>query len=143
MKSASAAGALVLNELKPGYGRCVYRCFQEALRFEDADCIVLCEGDGTFRARDIDKLLAYLPYAEIVNGTRIVEQLREYQTQLSTFMYYGNFFMGKFLELKHLGRATFTDVATTYKTIRRDGLDRLMIYLILQETWDLMRISWT
>jgi glycosyltransferase involved in cell wall biosynthesis len=126
---AAEAGALVINELQPGYGRCVYRCFEEALRFDDAECIVLCEGDCTFRGQDIDKLLAYLPHAEIVNGTRIVEQLRAYKTQLSTFMYYGNFFVGKLLELKHLGRGTLTDVGTTYKALRPDALRRLMPYL--------------
>jgi hypothetical protein len=61
-----------------------------------------------------------------VNGTRIVEQLREYSTQLSTFIYYGNFFVGKLLELKHFGLGTFTDVGTTYKLLRRDSLERLM-----------------
>jgi hypothetical protein len=86
----------------------------------------LCEGDRTFRAYDLDKFHAYLPHAEIVNGTRIVEQLRAYSTQLSTFMYYGNFFTGKLLEFKHLGKGTFTDVGTTYKVVRRDSLDRIM-----------------
>jgi hypothetical protein len=80
----------------------------------------------TFRANDLEKMVAYIDHADIVNGTRIVEQLREYSTQLSTFMYYGNFFVGKLLELKHLGRGTFTDVGTTYKLIRRDSLKRLM-----------------
>jgi hypothetical protein len=41
-------------------------------------------------------------------------------------MYYGNFFVGKLLELKHLGRGTFTDIGTTYKLLRRDSLVRLM-----------------
>jgi hypothetical protein len=123
---ASSAGAYVVTETKPGYGRCVYRCFQEALDDEDAQLIVLCEGDMTFRARDLEKLLAYIDHADIVNGTRIVEQLRAYSSQLSTFMYYGNFFVGKLLELKHLGRGTFTDVGTTYKLIRRASLERLM-----------------
>lgn len=123
---ASSAGAHVVTETKPGYGRCVYRCFQEALDDEDAQLIVLCEGDMTFRARDLEKLLAYIDHADIVNGTRIVEQLRAYSSQLSTFMYYGNFFIGKLLELKHLGRGTFTDVGTTYKLIRRASLERLM-----------------
>lgn len=122
---ASAAGARVVKEMRPGYGRCVYRCYQEALS-ENTELILLCEGDMTFRAADIDKFLAYIEHAEIVNGTRIVEQLREYSTQLSTFMYYGNFFVGKLLELKHLGRGTFTDVGTTYKLVRRSALERLM-----------------
>jgi|SRR5580692_9141826 hypothetical protein len=41
-------------------------------------------------------------------------------------MYYGNFFVGKLLELKHLGRGTFTDVGTTYKLVRRSSLQRLL-----------------
>jgi hypothetical protein len=94
--------------------------------YDDTDLIVLCEGDMTFRAADISKFLAYIPHAEIVGGTRIVEQLRSYQTQLSTFMYYGNFFVGKLLELKHLGKGTFTDVGTTYKMMRKDAVKQLL-----------------
>jgi Glycosyl transferase family 2 len=126
---ARAAGAIVVTEMKPGYGSCVYRCFQEALAEQEQELIVLCEGDMTFRATDLEKLIAYIDHADIVNGTRIVEQLRGYSTQLSTFMYYGNFFVGKLLELKHLGRGTFTDVGTTYKLVRRDCLERLMARL--------------
>jgi glycosyltransferase involved in cell wall biosynthesis len=125
VETAREAGARVVVEKDAGYGRCVYRCFKEALS-EDGELIVLCEGDMTFRAGDIDKLVAYIEHADVVNGTRIVEQLRDYSTQLSTFMYYGNFFVGKLLELKHLGRGTFTDVGTTYKLIRRESLVRLM-----------------
>ena len=120
------AGANVYNEPRQGYGACVCRCLHEAAKYTDTDLVVLCEGDMTFRAADIAKFLAYIPHAEIVGGTRIVEQLRSYQTQLSTFMYYGNFFVGKLLELKHLGKGTFTDVGTTYKMIRRDALQQLL-----------------
>lgn len=124
-EAAAEAGARVVVEKESGYGPCVYRCLEEALS-ENGELIVLCEGDMTFRAADIDKLLAYIDHADVVNGTRIVEQLRDYSTQLSTFMYYGNFFVGKLLELKHLGRGTFTDIGTTYKLLRRDSLARLM-----------------
>jgi glycosyltransferase involved in cell wall biosynthesis len=129
LERARGAGAVVFDEPRPGYGRCVYRCLAEALRFEDAQLILLCEGDMTFRAADIPKFLAYLPHADIVNGTRIVEQLREYSTQLSTFMFYGNFFVGKLLELKHLGKGTYTDVGTTYKLLRRGSLQRVLPHL--------------
>ncbi len=124
-EEAQAAGAQVVLEQQPGYGHCVYRCFSEALLYPN-ELIVLCEGDCTFRAQDIDKLLAYIDHANIVNGTRIVEQLREQSTQLSVFMYHGNFFVGKLLEFKHLGKGTFTDVGTTYKLVRRSSLERLM-----------------
>ncbi len=123
---AAAAGAITFNEEAPGYGRCVYRCLSEAARYDDTDLVVLCEGDRTFRAADIDKLLAYAPHADIVNGTRTTEPLREHSTQLTTFMYYGNVFVGKLLEAKHLGRGTMTDVGTTYKLCRRDVLEELL-----------------
>ena len=123
---AQAAGAITFNEAAPGYGRCVFRCLTEAASFADTDHVVLCEGDLTFRADDIDKLLAYAPHGDVVNGTRTVEPLRQYQTQLTTFMYYGNLFVGKLLEAKHLGRSTITDVGTTYKLCRRDTLLALL-----------------
>jgi glycosyltransferase involved in cell wall biosynthesis len=124
--TAQAEGALTVNEDRPGYGRCVYRCCQEALRHADTDLIVLCEGDRTFRAADIDKLIAYAPHADIVNGTRTVEALRAKRTQLTTFMFYGNLFVAKLLEAKHLGRSTLTDVGSTYKLSRREVLTTLL-----------------
>lgn len=123
---AEAAGAIVFNETAPGYGRCVFRCLSEAVRYSDTDFVVLCEGDRTFRAQDIDKLFAYAPHADFVNGTRTSELLREHITQLTTFMYYGNVFVGKLLEAKHLGRGTLSDVGTTYKLCRRDMLIKLL-----------------
>lgn len=123
---ARDAGAIVFIETRQGYGHCVYRCLNEASAYSDTELTLLCEGDCTFRAQDIDKFLAYIDHADIVNGTRISEQLREYETQLSTFMYYGNFFVGKLLEAKHVGKGTFTDVGTTYKLCRNESLRRLL-----------------
>ncbi len=123
---AAEAGAIVVLEKQPGYGKCVYRALQEGLAQQDTDLTLLCEGDMTFRAFDIDKFMAYIPHSEIVNGTRIVEQLRDRDTQLSTFMYYGNFAVGKLLEAKYVGQGTFTDVGTTYKLCRNSALRRLL-----------------
>jgi hypothetical protein len=123
---AASRGALVVREAQRGYGRCVYRALQEGLRHGDTELTLLCEADMTFRAFDIDKFLSYIPHADVVNGTRIVEQLRAQRTQLTAFMYYGNFFVGKLLEAKHLGKGTFTDVGTTYKLCRNSALRRLM-----------------
>lgn len=123
---AQEAGAVTINETAQGYGRCVHRCLAEAVKLDDTELIVLCEGDCTFRAYDLDKFLAYAPHADIVNGTRTIERLRQHETQLSTFMYYGNLFVGKLLEAKHLGKSTITDVGTTYKLCRRQALLRLL-----------------
>jgi glycosyltransferase involved in cell wall biosynthesis len=123
---ARAHGAIVCHEGQPGYGRCVYRALSEGMASTDTDLTLLCEGDMTFRAYDIDKFIAYIAHAEIVNGTRIVEQLRSRDTQLTTFMYYGNFFVGKLLEARHVGKGTFTDVGTTYKLCRNTALQKLL-----------------
>jgi glycosyltransferase involved in cell wall biosynthesis len=123
---AEQAGALVLSESRQGYGHCVYRALCEGVKQADTSLTLLCEGDRTYRAYDIDKFMAYITHAEIVNGTRIVEQLRSRDTQLTTFMYYGNFFVGKLLEAKHIGHGTFTDVGTTYKLCRNSDLARLL-----------------
>lgn len=126
---ASQAGAQVFTETKRGYGQCVYRGIEEALEHSKSDLILICEGDRTFRAFDIDKFVAYKPHVEIVNGTRIVEQLRASNTQVSQFIYYGNFFVGKLLEIKHIGRGTFTDVGTTYKLCSRSALQAIKPFL--------------
>jgi hypothetical protein len=123
---AREAGAVVVIEPRPGYGHCVFRALSEGASCHDTELTLLCEGDMTFRAYDIDKFLAYVPHADIVNGTRIVEQLRARRTQLTTFMYYGNFFAGKLLEAKHIGQGTLTDVGTTYKLCRNSALGRLL-----------------
>jgi hypothetical protein len=123
---ARRAGAVVVIETQPGYGQCVYRALREGIAYGDTELTLLCEGDGTFRAFDIDKFMAYIPHSQIVNGTRIVEQLRDRDTQLTTFMYYGNFAVGKLLEAKYIGQGTFTDVGTTYKLCRNTVIRRLL-----------------
>lgn len=129
MEFAAQAGAIVFNETRQGYGACVHRALREALSHDDTELTLLCEGDLTFRAADIEKFLAYIPHADVVNGSRIVEQLQERDTQLSLFMHYGNLFAGKVLELKHLGMVSLTDVGTTYKLCRNTPLRDLMTRL--------------
>lgn len=123
---AKEAGAIVFNETLQGYGACVYRALREACLFDDTEIICLCEGDLTFRSYDLPKFLAYLPHADVVNGTRIVEQLQESATQLSMFMHYGNFAVAKLLECKYLSDATLSDVGTTYKVMRKTALQKIM-----------------
>ena len=105
------------NEPAPGYGRCVYRCLSEAVRFADTELVVLCEGDLTFRAYDIEKLVAYAAHGDVVNGTRTSEPLRQHTTQLTTFMYYGNIFVGKLLE------AIYTGSKVSKITPQADGIE--------------------
>jgi hypothetical protein len=123
---ARIAGAIVHFESKQGYGQCVYRALTEASSYSDTDVIVLCEGDMTFRAADLPKLAAYASHGDVINGTRIVEQLRCPHTQLTNFMYWGNFAAAKLLELKYLGRGTISDLGTTYKLCRSAYIRELL-----------------
>lgn len=127
---ARAAGAIVFNETEQGYGACVKRAITEAANHADTDIVVLCEGDMTFRAYDLDKMAPYLLHADIVNGTRIVEGLQESETQVTTFMHYGNLAVAKLLELKYFGDATLTDVGTTYKIFRREAALKIIPLLV-------------
>jgi glycosyltransferase involved in cell wall biosynthesis len=115
---AKEAGAICILEARPGYGQCVHRALSEGSQYSDTELVLLCEGDMTFRSDDIDKFLAYARHAHVVNGTRIIEQLRQPVTQLTSLMFYGNFIVAKLLELKHLGKGTISDVGTTYKLCR-------------------------
>lgn len=126
LQFARKAGAIAYNEELQGYGSCVHRALTEGIKFNDTKFTLLCEGDLTFRAFDVDKFLAYIPHADIVNGTRVVDQLKCANTQLSTFMYYGNFFVAKLLEMKHIGKCTLSDVGTTYKLCRNSALKKLL-----------------
>src|SRR5947199_3216354 len=63
MELAEKAGALVFNETRQGYGACVHRALRQALSHNDTELTVLCEGDLTFRAMDLEKFLAYIPHA--------------------------------------------------------------------------------
>jgi len=126
MVVARKTGAIVFNETLQGYGACVYRALAEGLKCNDSEIICLCEGDMTFRSADLDKFMSYIDHADIVNGTRIVDQLQEAGTQITTFIHYGNFAVAKLLESKYLGSVTLTDVGTTYKVIRKSSLKKLL-----------------
>lgn len=129
LEEAKKAGALVYSEERQGYGSTVYRALKEGTKYQDTEYTVLCEGDMTFTAYDIEKFLAYMPHGDIIVGTRIVEQLRDFDTQLTTFMFYGNYFAAKLLEMKHLGLCSLTDVGTTYKLCRNTALMKLLPHL--------------
>ena len=117
---AQAHGAIVHRELRPGYGRCVHRALTEAAAYPDnaAGCIVRGRHDlPRPRHRQAAGLLGPRPRRERHEDRRAAPVVA---TQLTTFMYYGNFVVAKVLELKHLGKGTISDVGTTYKLCRSD-----------------------
>lgn len=118
---AAAAGAKIVVESNRGYGRVIHRAILESQK-ATTELICIAEGDGTFRAKDIGKFLEYIAHADIVIGTRTTETLRAPGNQLTSFIFWGNLFAAKILEIKHIGRGTFTDLGTTYKVFWRRAL---------------------
>lgn len=129
-EEARRAGAdEVFTETVPGYGACCQRALAEAARA--ADVIVLCEGDLTFEARDVRKLLAYLENCDLVLGTRATQELREPNTQMDWLINPANQIVAKLIQVRFWG-TRLTDVGCTYRAIRADAYERLKSALWVQ-----------
>lgn len=127
---AAAAGARVIHEPKPGYGAALMAGMAAAT----GEVLVLTEADGSFRARDVRKLLVYLDDAGMVMGTRTTRQLVEQGANMRFLLRWGNVFMAKFLQLCWLRPAEprFTDVGCTFRALTRATFER--IRPLLRET---------
>ncbi|HEB52113.1 MAG TPA: glycosyltransferase family 2 protein [bacterium] len=120
---AAAAGARIVCESKPGYGAALTAGMDAA----KGDLMVLVEADGSFRARDVVKLLCYLDDAGMVMGTRTTRQMVEQGANMRFLLRWGNVFMAKFLQLCWLRPAEprFTDVGCTFRALTRATWDRI------------------
>lgn len=120
---AAAAGARVVAESRPGYGSALLA----GMRAATGDILVLVEADGSFRARDLEKLLVYLADADMVLGTRTTRQMLEQGANMRSILRWGNVFMAKFLQLLWLRphEPRFTDVGCTYRALWRRTFDRI------------------
>lgn len=127
---ALEAGAVVHKETKQGYGYACISGLKKALEFSDSNIIALCEGDGTFRAYDLEKMLPYLDNVDMVVGSRTTQELLDRSSQLDWFHIWGNLFLAKlvqvkFWDMKHWGRVRLTDVGCTFRLIRREALTKI------------------
>ena len=122
-KQAEAAGARVVIESRPGYGSALMAGMNHA----KGDIMVLTEADGSFRARDLVKLLSYLEDAGMVMGTRTTRQMVEQGANMRFALRWGNVFMAKFLQLLWLRphEPRFTDVGCTYRALTRETFERI------------------
>ncbi|MBK8977834.1 MAG: glycosyltransferase family 2 protein [Planctomycetes bacterium] len=120
---ARAAGARVVQESRPGYGAALLRGMSEA----KGDLLVLTEADGSFAARDVEKLLIYLDDAGMVMGTRTTRQMVEQGANMRFLLRWGNVFMAKLLQLLWLrpDEPRFTDVGCTFRALTRDTFEAI------------------
>jgi glycosyltransferase involved in cell wall biosynthesis len=115
---ARAAGAVVHSRQLRGYGDAC----RQGLDAATGDILVLVEADGTFRAKDLGKLLEFLKDADMVIGTRTTRQMIEQGANMDGILRWGNVAVGKLIEaLWWRMEPRFTDVGCTYRAIWRDA----------------------
>jgi glycosyltransferase involved in cell wall biosynthesis len=114
---AVAAGARVVQESAPGYGHALRRGLNEA----SGDLLVLVEADGSFKARDLSKFLAYLEEGTMVLGTRTTRQMVQQGANMRSLLRWGNVVVAKLVELMWYisSEPRLTDVGCTYRALPR------------------------
>lgn len=120
---AAAAGARVVTESAPGYGSALLG----GMRAAKGEILALVEADGSFRARDLPKLLAYLDNAGMVLGTRTTKQMVEQGANMWFLLRLGNVLMAKWLELLWFfpNEPRLTDVGCTFRVLTRQTFDAI------------------
>ena len=93
-----------------GYGDAL----RQGMDAASGDILVLVEADGTFRAKDLGKLLEFLKDADMVIGTRTTRQMIEQGANMDGILRWGNVVVGKLVEaLWWRLEPRFTDVGCT------------------------------
>ena len=136
---AKQHGATVIAKKEnKGFSHSYVLGLKESLK-TDANIIVVTEGDGSYSADDLSKLLPYLENCDMVCGSRQNQILTEKGNQNSRFIVWGNVFLGKLIQLKHfslhhLGIVNLTDVGCVFTVIKRDALLKIIDQLSSIET---------
>lgn len=105
---------------KQGYGYAIMRGLKEA----KGDLLIICEADGTFDPKDIEKFLIYSRDFETVWGTRTSRAMIWSGAFMPFEVRVGNWAVAKFLEVLH-NAPTLTDVGCTYKLLSREALEKI------------------
>jgi len=120
---ARGAGARVVSESAPGYGCALRRGLDEAA----GDVLVLVEADGSFKALDLSKFLAYMEPDTLVLGTRTTRQMVQQGANMRSLLRWGNVVVAKLVELMWYvsSEPRLTDVGCTYRALERAAWRRL------------------
>lgn len=120
---ATQKGVRVVIEAKQGYGYACIRGLSEA----NGKMVFLTEADDSFSPRDLWKMLSYLEEEdiEVVFGTRTTLELVERGAKMGWLLHWGNFFLGKLIQIQFWNRCRLSDVGCTFKGIKREALLRV------------------
>ena len=126
-EEVAPTSAREIHEPRQGYGAAIQRGFREAR----GDLIIVSEPDGTFRGRDVRKMLSYAEDFEVVYGSRTMKELIWEGANMGLFLKWGNYAVGKLMEFL-FNTTTLTDVGCTLRCIRRDALERLQPFFTVE-----------
>ncbi|MBI4146922.1 glycosyltransferase family 2 protein [Candidatus Woesearchaeota archaeon] len=115
--------ATLVYEKKQGLGWATRKGFQEAT----GDLIILSEPDGTYVARDIEKLLVFSDDFDVVFGTRTTRALIWKGANMGLFLKWGNWFVAKLVEVLY-GTPHLSDVGCTMRLLRKSALKKIQLY---------------
>jgi glycosyltransferase involved in cell wall biosynthesis len=107
-------------ETKQGLGH----GFQRALAEATGDILVTIEVDGTYRASDLFKLLAYSDDFEVVCGTRTASLLIGEGAEMGFVTRWSNVIYAKIVELL-FNTSSMTDVGCIFRLMKRPAYERL------------------
>ncbi|MDO8621533.1 MAG: glycosyltransferase family 2 protein, partial [Candidatus Levybacteria bacterium] len=116
-------GAKLIYEKKQGYGY----TFRTGIREAVGDYIVLCEPDGTYTGKDLEKFLAYSKDFNAVFGSRTNKSMIGPETDMSFFRRWGNIMYGKIIEV-FFRTNTLSDIGCTYKLFSKEAMREIEPY---------------
>lgn len=119
-EEVSKTKARELFESKQGYGAAIRRAFEEV----QGDYIMISEPDGTFRGKDIFKLLVYSDEFDVVFGTRTTRELIWSGANMGFFLRWGNWVVAKMMEFL-FNTSGLTDVGCTMRLIKKHALEKI------------------
>jgi glycosyltransferase involved in cell wall biosynthesis len=120
----AGTGAIEIVETKQGYGHALLRGIDCCA----ADLVVLSEPDGTFRGRDVLKLLAYSDDKPAVLGTRTSREFIWAGANMGWFLRWGNWAVAKMTEML-FNSTILTDMGCTERLVSREALSLIRPHL--------------
>jgi dTDP-glucose pyrophosphorylase len=124
---ARSLGATVISRPTRGFGDAV----KQGLNAARGDILVMVEADGTFRAKDLGKLLEFLKDADMVVGTRTTREMIEQGANMDGILRYANIIWGKIIEgLWWDVEPRYTDVGCTYRALWREAYVKIRDFLV-------------
>ncbi len=114
--------ARMVYEKRQGYGY----AFQRGLKEARGDYIVLCEPDGTYKGKDVERFLVYAKTGgfDVVLGSRTGQNTPLSGADMGVVRKFANVFEAKTIEVLFNTNA-LTDIGCTYKLFTKEAIKEL------------------